>query len=211
MKKFVAAFVLSLTGVAAFAQGYAGVVAALSSVDAGCSDQLSCDKKGHALKVYFGTALAKGNQIDFGIGKLQSVEVGLIAFGKGASTSTTVLYDGNTDPADPASHIVVPTSRSITANALTLAGAAKFPIVDDLAVVAKGGLAYVSSTIRYYTQGGQNGSETATKLKPYLGLGVEFEAMKGFRIVGSYDWTKFDVADQKGSLKALGLGAEIGF
>lgn len=211
MKKTLAASFLYLTSAAAFAQGYAGVVAALSSIDAGCNNQLSCDKKGRAFKLYAGANLAKDKQIDFGIGRLQAIEVSVIGFGKASSNGTTILFNPDFVPSDPAAQITAATSQSRTANALTLAGVAKFPIMEDMAFVARGGVAYVSSTVRYYVQGGQNGSETSTKLKPYLGVGFEFEAVKGLRVVGSFDWTKFDVVDQKGGLKALGVGAEVTF
>lgn len=206
MKKVFVACSLMAACVSAMSQGYVGAVVALSRVDGACGGQDTCDQRGHAVRAYFGTPLSAENQIDFGVGKISAVEVGLIGFGKGRSSGqASYTPDVNNPP------VSVPTQRSTTSNALTFAAVARIPVAGDLSGVLRAGAAYVSSTVRYYVNGVENGSETATKLKPYLGLGLEFEAMKGFRIVGSYDWTKFDVSDQKGGLKAFGLGAEIGF
>lgn len=214
MKKILLGSFFCIVSVSAFAQGYAGAVAALSKMGLNCDGQASCDKKGRAVKLYVGSNLSQEKQIDFGVGRLQAVEVSFIGFGKSSSNGTGYLYDPNVDildPAAPSPLYPVPTSKSVTANAITFAGVLKFPIVEGAGAVARVGAAYVSSTARYYVQGGSNGSETSTKLKPYIGLGLEYEAVKGLRFVGAYDWTKLDVSNQRGGLQSLGLGAEMDF
>lgn len=187
------------------AQGYAGAVVALTNFDANCGEQMSCDNKGHGVKVYFGSKLAKESQIDLGFAKLDSVEVGLINFGKGRLSYSRAFVDPDNGP------YLVNAATVNTANALTAAAVIRMPVFDGAAFLVRPGLAYVSSTQRYYVSGVQDGSETATKFKPYLGLGVEYAPMDNFKIVGSFDFTQFDVAGQKANLKSLGLGAEIGF
>ncbi|MBI3381252.1 MAG: hypothetical protein HY019_04515 [Aquabacterium sp.] len=207
MKKLVLVLVAAVPGFAVHAQGYVGAVAALTSIGGGCpSGNTECDKKGFGLHLYAGSTLSKAKQIDFGVGRLESVEVGLMTFGKGDSNGVKQIpipYDTATTE--------VPTSAVATANALTFAAVSRVPLMDGVAIGIKTGIAFVSSTMRYSIGGVQDGSETASKLKPYLALTVEYAPMSNLKIVWSYDWTRFDVAGQKGSLGALGLGAEVGF
>ena len=206
MKKTVIASAMTLLCGVAFAQGYVGAVVSLTSIGTDCSGVASCDKKGRGGKVYFGTKFAKANQLDFGIGSVDSLEFGVVTFGKGATTYTKQYLDANTSTTYD-----LDASTSNTANALVGTVVVRLPLFDGAAVTVRPGLAYVSSTQRYYVAGAQNGSETATKLKPYLGLGIEFSLFQDVRVVGAFDWTKFDVADHHSSLKAFGVGAEIGF
>lgn len=203
----------ALFSVAAQAQGYVGAVAALSSVGVDCSNTLSCDKKGRAVKLYAGTKLAGNNQIDFGVGKLTSIEFGMINFGKAESSRGQVFnaYDPNNDGNGGTGDVLRVVSRVGTANALTLAAVADFPVTNEFSLAAKLGVAYVSSTLRTYVDGVANGSETETKLKPYLGLGASLSLADTFKVVGSYDLTAFDVAGRKSRASALGVGAEISF
>lgn len=194
----------------AMSQGYVGAVVALSRIDGACQGQDTCDHKGHAIRAYFGSALSPDHQVDLGIGKLSSVEVGFVNFGKGGSTGA-ISYIDPTDSDPTTNQHTRPGQRSTTANALTLAAVSTFPFGGGVTGVVRTGVAYVSSTVRYYDVGVENGSETATKLKPYLGLGVEYEVVDNLKIVGAFDWTQFDVAGNKSSLKSFGLGAQVGF
>lgn len=206
MKKVIATCSLILGCSAAMSQGYVGAVAALSRIDGACQGQDTCDHKGHAVRAYFGSALSPDHQIDLGIGKISSVEVGIISFGKGGSTGSVVYTDsGSASPYNRSGQ------RSTTANALTFSAVSTFPFGGGVSGLARAGVAYVSSTVRYHIDGVENGSETATKLKPYLGLGVEYEVVDNLKVVGAFDWTQFDVAGNKSSLKSFGLGAQVGF
>lgn len=205
MKKVIVSCSLFLACSAAMSQGYMGAVAALSRIDGACDGQDSCNHRGRSFKIYFGSPLSEAHQIDLGIGKLSAVEVGLTGFGKGGSNGQFIYNDPDAGP------VTMTAQRSTTANALTLAAVSSFPFGGGVAGVVRTGVAYVSSTVRYYVNGVQNGSETATKLKPYLGLGVEFEVVDNLKVVGAFDWTQFDVAGNKSSLKSIGLGAQLGF
>ena len=206
MKKVFVASSLMAACVSAMSQGYAGAVYALSRIDGACQGQETCDHRGRAVRAYFGANLSASNQIDLGIGKVAAVDFGLMNFGKGGSTGQgTYTVDVNAGP------ITVPTQRSTTANALTFAVASVFPFGGGVSGVVRTGAAYVSSTVRYYVNGVENGSETATKLKPYIGLGLEVDVVDNVKIVGAFDWTKFDVAGSSSSLRSIGLGAQVGF
>lgn len=191
----------------AVAQGYAGAVVALTKLGADCAGMMSCDTKGHGVKIYFGSKLIKSDQFDFGVGVVDAVEFGVMSFGKGAVNYSKEYVDAvNGGP-----NIVAAATTVNTANALIASVVARVPLFEGANFLVRPGVAYVSSTQRYYVSGIQNGSETATKFKPYLGLGFDFSPMDGVKFVGSFDWTKFDVASQKSNLTSLGLGAEIGF
>jgi len=207
MKKIIISSAIALLSCAAAAQGYAGAVVALTKLGADCAGMLVCDTKGHGAKIYFGSKLAKENQLDFGVGGVDAIEFGVIAFGKGASNYTREYVDA----VSGGPNIVAPATTVNTANALIASVVARVPLFEGASFLVRPGVAYVSSTQRYYVSGVQNGSETATKLKPYVGLGLEFSLMENMKVVGSFDWTKFDVANQKANLTSLGLGAEIGF
>jgi len=214
MNRFTAAGVLGtvfLVSPVSHAQGYVGAVAALSSVGMDCSDTLSCDKKGHGFKMYGGTKLSPANQINLGgFGKIDAVEVGVLTFGKFSSSVPVSypVYDPDTGGSTTQNRV---SSSSYTSNALTVAAVANFPILSDLAFSLKLGAAYESSTIRNYVDGAGNGSDTSTKLKPYIGLGLSYAVLNSVKIVSSYDRIAFDVAGQKSNASMFGLGAEIGF
>jgi len=218
MKKVIVSCVLFAACSTAMSQGYMGAVLALSKIDGACAGQDDCNSdRHHAFKVYFGSPLAQAHQIDLGVGKVSAVEVGIINFGKGRSAGHTsvpeldanglVITDNNNVPI----LTNAPTARSTTAHALTLAAVSTFPIGGGVTGVVRTGAAYVTSTVRYYVQGAENGSETANKLKPYLGLGLEYDVVDNVKIVGAFDWTKFDVAGNTSNLKSFGLGASVGF
>lgn len=192
-------------GVAA-AQGYVGAVAALTKLGSGCSGTLSCDTSGVGAKVYFGSKLSKESRFEFGVGEIDAVEFGVMSFGKGSYTYNKDYVDGSTG--DP---FTLNASTVNTANALVASIVARVPLFDGASFLVRPGLAYVSSTQRYYVAGAQNGSQTETKLKPYLGLGLEYSLTDNFKVVGSFDWTRFDAASQNVNLMSLGLGAEVGF
>lgn len=188
------------------AQGYVGAVAALTSVGLDCSGHDTCDKKGFGVKLYAGSPISKENRVDLGVGVVDAVEFGLINFGKGGGAHTVTYIDLNSgSPFDQS------VSTVGTANAIFGAFVARFAVVDTISLLVKPGLAYVSSTQRYYIGSNSNGSETATKLQPYLGFGAELNVDSKFKLVGSFDWTRYDVGSKKSNLTSLGLGAEIGF
>lgn len=202
---FIAAALFAAVG-SSSAQGYMGAVVALTNFSASCTDPLVCHDKGHGIKLYAGSRLDKEYQLDIGVGKIDAVEVGVVNFGKGRLNYSQQFIDANT------SNVYAVDAATVnTANALIGAFVMRMPVVDQLAFLVKPGIAYVSSTQRYYVQGVQNGSETATKLKPYLGLGVEYGIVDNVKIVGAIDWTQFDVAGQKANIYSFGLGAEVGF
>lgn len=230
MKRTLVGIVLAGLYATASAQGYVGAIVGLSNYDIDCNRLSPCDKKGKAVKLYAGTQLKKG-LVDTERFKLDTIEVGYIRFG-GVRTTNGTRQDTRED-LDTGDTIV--TSRTMgtdaQANAIVLAGVGRFIITPSLTASGKLGVAYVNTTIDQTLGGASWGSETKSKLKPYLGLGIEYAVTDKLKVVGSFDYTKYEssldgkvdgIADNlptnqvsdatiKGSVYQLGLGVQFGF
>ena len=198
---FVAGLLFSLS-MLANAQGYIGVAAAKSNVGIDCAGKTLCDHKGFGAKLYAGTKMSAGDPVD-------AVEVGVMNFGKSRS-SALVNYDDVNTPITGISTLREVSTVGLV-NALTFSGVLNFTVTDGLVLTTKMGVAYVSSTVRTYVDGAPNGSVTATKFKPYLGLAASFSVDENVKLVGSYDLTVFDVDGKKSHAGMMGLGAEVQF
>jgi hypothetical protein len=208
MKRIVVAAMLAGLGSVACAQGYAGAVLSLSRLDFGCVDGNTCDEKGRGFKIYAGSKLSPGRTLNLGIGKLDAIEVSYLKFGKAkASGSKEIMFyeDSFVFP------FPVDTTETALADALTLAAVVHVPVVDQLTAVGRLGVAYVSSTLRSTVDGKTMGATTSNKFKPYAGLGLEYGIPNVVKVVGSFDWTKYEVNDRKGNAKMFGLGVETNF
>lgn len=212
MKRLVLLACLAASFQSVSAQGYAGAIMALSKVGMECGAvAVSCDRSAHGGRIYFGSQLSEASRINLGVGAIDGIEVGYMKFGhaRSAGTASSFMYDPN----DQA--VLLPTTVPVTtttqADALTIAATAHFPVTDALGLAARIGAAYVSSTVKWTREGFSTGSRTSSQLRPYLGLGLEYNIPDVIKLVGSYDWTQFSVDGQKGSATLLGLGLEKAF
>lgn len=210
MKRLIVSLVVGgFCGFAA-AQSYVGAVWALTNIGYDCPSGSACDKSGKGLKFYGGTSLPNSAQIDLGVGRVQSFEVAYSRFGKVSSSSVIdySYYDSVSGlPATrPAEQVEI-----MQADAISAVFVARFPIVDSVAISARLGAAFVSSTLKTEIDGRSNKSETATKLKPYASVGVEYEVPSVIKIVGGVDLTGYDVGGRKGTMRMVSLGAEKTF
>ncbi len=209
MKRTLVGIVLAGLYASASAQGYAGAVVGLSKIHVDCGGLSPCDDKGKAFKIYAGTQVKEGlvNTERF---KLDTVEVSFIRFGS-AKVNTggrTLTYN---DEEGNEVNEVASTENRTKAQALTLAGVGRFLITPQLTASAKLGVAYVDTTVARYVSEASEGSNTKNKFKPYLGLGLEFSVHQNVKLVASFDHTKLETEDSKGTLQMFGLGAQIGF
>jgi hypothetical protein len=197
----------------ASAQGYVGAVRSLTNVGFDCAEGLTCDKSSKGWRFYGGTKLAPNNSLDFGIGKVNAVEVSYMRFGHatlngGSRQMSSYVYVG-------INGIPVTVTQSLSymaeADATSVAAVAHLPIFDQFALSARLGLAYVSSTFRTSVDGRVDSSKTESKFKPYIGLGFEYDIPSIVKLVGSLDMTKYDVNGYNGSMRMIGLGAEKTF
>jgi len=218
MKKTLIFLTMSVVGSVALADGYIGAVVAKGAMNYKCSDGLACKDRADIFKMYAGSRIDAVNQIDSGVGKVDSVEIGYLRAKKPQATgyqgisysdpgSTGVVLPSPNDP----NAVVVPVKYQISADMLTLAAVAHIPVEEDLVVGVKAGLAYVSATLKKEFNGASNNSMTASKFKPYVGLDVQYKVLDGLKVVGAVDLTQYDVNGTKGSIKSFGLGAEYAY
>jgi len=215
MKRYVAMALLGGASSLVCAQGYVGAVLALTNIGADCPAGLDCKNSSEGFRLYAGTKLPPRYAFDFGFGKLDALEVGYMRFGRGSinGTQTVTEYipaldDGVNNPIVARS---APLNGTTQADAITAAVVAHVPIAEQFAASARLGLAYVSSTYRTVLDGRSYTSETATKLKPYIGFGLEYDIPAIAKIIGTFDMTKYDAAGLTGNLRMIGLGAERSF
>jgi hypothetical protein len=215
MKRYLVAAVLGCLASIVSAQGYVGAVRSLTNVGYDCPAGLECDKKSQGWKFYGGTKLPSFMTLDLGFAKVDSFEVGYMRFGKtytnGAYTPVTQY---NVDQ-DAFLTSLLPVRIVGEADAISLAIVGRAPIVDQFAVAARLGLAYVASTLRTEVDGRTFASETKNKIQPYLGLGFEYDIPSILKVTGSFDMTKIDVdgtsASIRSSVRMIGLGVEKSF
>lgn len=230
MKRTLVGIVLAGLYATASAQGYVGAVVSLSNYDLDCHGFTPCDKKGKGFKVYAGSQFKEG-LLDTPRVKIDTIEVSFMRFGD-SKQGTGTRVDERTDP-DTGDPII--TNRAMTArtsaNALTVAGVGRLLITKEFTASAKAGVAYVQTTVDQYVGGASWGSDTKGKFKPYFGLGLEYALTSNLKVVGSFDYTRYEgefdgmidgqadnSADNvvssgslKGSLYQLGLGVQMGF
>lgn len=211
MKRTLVGIVLAGLYATASAQGYAGALIGMADFGINCKGLTPCDTDGKALKLYAGTRFKNGlvNTSRF---KLDTLEVSFLRF-QGAKAFTGNRVDNLGLDFSTGEEIILtrPMEASASAKAITLAGVGRFEITPRFSASTKAGIAYVNSTISRTIGGLKTGSETTSKFKPYVGLGVEFSVINNLRIVGSYDYTKFDSDGFSGKLQMYGIGAEYGF
>lgn len=210
MKHLIATPMLLFFVFPAYSQGYVGAVRSLSNIDFQCSDDINCHKSAQAWRLYGGMKLESKSVVDLGVGRMDAVEISYMRFGSAYSGGTrTVGVVSNQQGA--VVQVVKDVVYTAQADALSASLVARFPVVGDFNVLGRLGLAYVSSTLRAEVGGISDSSQTATKFKPYAGLGFEYEIPSVMKIVGSMDWTRYDVAGRSGALRMIGVGAETSF
>ncbi|HIV69289.1 MAG TPA: outer membrane beta-barrel protein [Candidatus Aquabacterium excrementipullorum] len=213
MKRTLVGIVLAGLYATASAQGYAGAIVGISNYDLDCKGFTPCDKKGTPVKLYAGSR-SKDPLISAGSFKLDTVEVSYIRFGtaKARVGTRSDTYRDTSNPAQPVDVTVLqPVTINAKADALTMAGVGRFTIAQRFDATAKLGLAYVNSTVKTATGSTSTDSETTSKVQPYAGLGVEYTVLDKLRLVGAFDFTRFDSDGQKGTLYLFGVGAQYDF
>ncbi len=213
MKRLVLLAGLAASFQSVSAQGYAGAIMALSNVGMDCwVSAVSCDRQARGARIYFGTRLSEASRINLGVGAIDAIEVGYMKFGhaRSAGTASSFMQDPD-DPGAPPLPTTVPATTTAQADALTIAATAHFAVTDNFGLAARIGAAYVSSTVKWTREGLSTGSRTSNHIRPYLGLGLEYNIPDVIKLVGSYDWTQFSVDGQKGAATLLGLGLEKAF
>lgn len=191
MKKMIVASVLLASAGGAFAQGYVGAVVQMTTYNNadGLCDALAglssvtgdCDKRATGKKLYVGTVLSDN----------WALEASFVDFGKIEST-----FSG---PGGVAK--VTGRATAFVAAAVLRANIQQLTISGKVGVAAAKGRVKVPGVL----------TEESQDPSLYLGAGLEYPVYRDVKIVGSYDFTRVKMADEKIGVSAFGLGAQIGF
>lgn len=194
----------------ASAQSYFGAVLSFTRIGFDCPSGAECDHSGRGLKVYGGAKLPDKMTLDAGFVRVDSIEVSYLGF-KEVRSRTAPQQVGYLDENGDVQFREADAGLKVQADALVAALVARAPVVNQLEAVFRLGGAYVSSTYRTDLDGKSKTSETVSKLKPYFGVGIEYEVPSLMKLVGSFDMTKYDVAGKTGNLRMIGVGAQTSF
>lgn len=184
-----AAALAALAGVAGAEMTSFRIGAAVGSAhfDADCADATSCDKSGTSYKVYG----------DYRLNDRWSVEGGYMKFNQFKASPYT-LFDATGD-------------AKIKVTAPYLALATRANIIDDLNGVVRMGLARVRTEGSVDVSGTVN-EQAQIKVKPYIGLGLEYSIMPNLQAVLGADFTQAEVSDNiTMTVRLLSLGVQYGF
>ncbi|MFN4267159.1 MAG: outer membrane beta-barrel protein [Aquabacterium sp.] len=181
IKHIAAAAMVAFLAGGASAQVYVGGALGTSKLSASCSGTTSCDTSDGAWKLYVGNAL----------NDTWAVEVAYLDFGK-AKRSDGVAAD------------------QIKASALVAAAAGRWSFAQDWSAMGRLGLAYARASYRY-AEPGFSFSESDSKIKAYVGLGLAYSVTPNLSLTLDADFTTAEVLDDSGALRAVTLGAAYRF
>lgn len=217
MKKFLLAGLMFAVACSAFADGYVGVVRSKGKIAYKCNDSLSCKDSAELLRAYAGTKLSAENQVDIGVAKLDSIEIGYFRGVKPSARGlvTQAYWDPVDDvyipPSDPANTNYVPVKFTIGFDALTVAGVVRANLADDFGLAVRVGVAYVTATKKFDYAGQSSKASSASKFKPYLGVSLDYNVLDRLKLLGVVDISQYEVDGTKGAIRAVGIGAEYAY
>jgi opacity protein-like surface antigen len=194
-----------------WAQTYISGTVGLSRLGADCAVNNSCSNRLGGYGIRGGSTLSSPLGLDFiGGGVVDAIEIGLTKFGRiDASGSLSERYYPGTGGSTRIR--VVPTKNSISANSLHASAVARFNLMDQLDVVGRLGVAYVSATSDFYINNTSTQTISESRFAPLLGLGVEYEVSGGVRILSDLEINRFKVAGTSGRIVSINIGAKYGF
>lgn len=167
------------------AQLYGGGTIGPSYVDFDCGPIPDCKHESTGFKLYAG----------FNATAHIAAELGYLGFGKGSAAATL----GS-----------LPITLKQEATALVLNGAFRFDMTPNFTGTVRVGLANVKTKASGSVLG-IRGSNSETKVAPYLGLGLECTIAQDLRIVAAVDATQSEIDDEKSDVRLISLGLQYGF
>ncbi len=217
MKNIVLFGAMAILSTAVNAGGYAGVSMGRGKLPIDCAGG-SCKDSVNVFKLYAGTRFSAPQQIDLGIATIDGLEVSYMK-SQGATRTVSeptkikglVLDEFGSDLIPAVIDVNVPFRQKLSVDALTIAPVIRVPLAAGMAVFAKPGVALVTATLDSEWDGRSQRSDSATKVKPYLAVGLEYEVYKGVALQGAFDWMGYKVSKQSGALRSFSLGAQVAF
>ncbi|MBI5926576.1 MAG: outer membrane beta-barrel protein [Aquabacterium sp.] len=187
-----AAALVALTGAVGAEMTSFRIGATLGSarIDMDCSGTTTCDKTDTSFKIYG----------DYRLSDMWAVEAGYMKLGQLKATAY-----------DPGDSTTSESTVKVTAPYLALAGRAE--IIPDLNCVVRVGLARVRTEMHVTEPTLPVDLRLKTiKVKPYVGLGLEYSIMPTLQAVAGADFTHAEAHDLvTGTVRSFNLGVQYGF
>jgi hypothetical protein len=185
MKKIVFAAAIAAAGMfssAAMAQAYVSAAVGQGHLDDDCTGIEACDNTGTASKFVGGYHFGGG----------LSAEVGYLDFGKASFRDGTL-------------------SGNVKAAGLTVGVAFRAPLGERFGLSARVGAARLKSKVNATLAGVGSASESETHTKAYFGVGADYVINKNFRVEAGVDFSKAELFDAQGDVRAITVGARFDF
>jgi hypothetical protein len=194
MKKAIIGIV-ALAAFAVHAEGYIGLEYARSKISTDCVQSADCSqsqKKG-AFNLKWGTQLPEAYSLKLDNLSIDTIEFGAFKSGRVDSTGTEYgAYWKNRAQAPTPARTNSPwaVSSDLKAQGVYAAVVGRYALPADISLYGRLGLAYVSTTLNTmrqlqvspYTSEQSIGSVTEQHLSPWVGLGVEYAVLPGFKL-----------------------------
>lgn len=163
------------------AQGYVGLAAGSSKLDASCAGTTSCDTSGTGFRLYGG----------YGLGGGWSVELGYADLGEAKASADGI-------------------NVKLKGTALQLGGAYQLPLGGDWGLGLRLGIASVKGKVSA-TSGSVSGSDSDNSTQLYAGVGLTYALSKSAQLELAFDTTRAEFAGEKADVNSFTLGVRFGF
>ncbi|MBK6616175.1 outer membrane beta-barrel protein [Ottowia sp.] len=176
-----AAAALCLCG-SAMAQGYVGIAAGPSHFSLDCTGATSCDNNDTAFKVVGGYSFGNGF----------SAELGYVSFGKAKAADSSVTAE-------------------MKAAGPTLGIAYQHQFNREWGTGVRLGVSNMKTTMSGTVSGLGSATLSETNATPYYGFAVNYMLAKNWKVEAGLDFSKAEIRSEKGTVRALTLGAAYAF
>jgi OmpA-OmpF porin, OOP family len=166
---------------AAAAQTYGVISVGTSKHNIDCAGAATCDESGNAFKLLGG----------YKFNPNFAVEAGYMNFGKSRAADPGVSLD-------------------LTVDGFGIGGAFHQDFATNWNFVARLGLAQMKTKANA-TLGGSSGSDSESNAQLYGGLGIGYKLTKQLSVGASWDFSKAEIAGEKGNVNAYSLGLTFDF
>ncbi|HET8871944.1 MAG TPA: hypothetical protein VFM48_15985 [Aquabacterium sp.] len=211
MKKWVVMTAAAVVSSVAFGQEYMGLSLGHSYATNACPQPGLCSKGAQAGKILVG---GFSNDSALKAVGASGYEFSYIRFGRTSNRFTQLLPQQNANAVAGAPDYTLAygyyDNRGQT-HAMTAAVVWRASLLPTTAVVGRFGLAYVTTSLTTLIDGARSGQVTASKVKPYVGLGVEQQVLPSTKVSASVDWTRYSLQGYSGAVRMVGLGVQQDF
>jgi opacity protein-like surface antigen len=209
MRKIILATGLCFAPLLAWSQSYFEASYSLSKLSIDCATNNQCDSKLSGYRLLVGATAPGWMQLDLdGGAKTDGIEVGYARYGSIKASGIVRKRISNGTGSSVLADVEV--ENEISADAVFAHWVGRMPVdLDGLNLVAKLGMAYVSSTSEYTERGVSMGGSTHSRFSPAVGLGVEYKVLDELSLSLGYEGLRFKVDSQSGYVHGLNFGLQV--